>query len=575
MILTNISTIVTLVLSSITIHAAPTIYSDCLDVDAYYSVVDDLSDRPSVHQLLVSRHRGVLPYTSSDTDTWDALIDLDNEGDEGAGSASNATLFAAQNLTIQPIYAAPGAVLPAEPYGDSSNWNREHSWPQSRGATGAAKTDLHALFPCRSPVNSARQNKYYGECGSGDDAGGGSCTKRPGHELAADDTAYNELTWTPPVQVRGNLARAIFYMDLRYDGDDDETPDLVVNDCPPVKDGRTMGYLSTLLEWHVADPVDDAERRRNVEVCSKYQGVRNIFVDRPDLVQGYFGEVPSNQNCTYEEPEEPEQPIPSKVPEQPVPTPSSSSPPEGPCEMQPGDLALVAADYVISQDYFALVALVDIPPGTTLYVTDNAWTGSNFKSNEGTLKMTVTKEGISSGTVIQYPDDSLWQRESGSFALSQKGDTILLYCKSQSNDMVPLYGFSSAVGGWATPSDDESAFSTQTSALPSKLTKLYSVELNHMDVYQYDGITEGSRLDLLRSISNTSNWKGGDESSYLDTDKTNIQYQVLELESSAGEPFKKPDSSVNSNSSSNLSLKVSRGVSIIVTIFSMFFFPFQ
>ena len=50
---------------------------------------------------------------------------------------------------------------------------------------------------------------------------------------AAYDTAKDGSTFLPPADNRGDIARAILYMDLRYDGDEGSTTlDLVVSDCP-------------------------------------------------------------------------------------------------------------------------------------------------------------------------------------------------------------------------------------------------------------------------------------------------------------------------------------------------------
>lgn len=95
----------------------------------------------------------------------------------------------------------------------------------------------------------------------------------------------------PPADVRGDVARAILYMDLRYEGDEGSTTlDLVVSDCPEtVPDGAGMGYLSQLLQWHIDDPVDDDERERNEKVCANWQGNRNPFIDFPELATIYHG----------------------------------------------------------------------------------------------------------------------------------------------------------------------------------------------------------------------------------------------------------------------------------------------
>ncbi|MEO0324434.1 MAG: pre-peptidase C-terminal domain-containing protein, partial [Myxococcota bacterium] len=94
---------------------------------------------------------------------------------------------------------------------------------------------------------------------------------------------------------RGDIARAMFYMDLRYEGGTHgvtgaREPDLrLTDDTSLIRTTGTnasvayMGLLSTLLAWHAEDPVDDRERDRN-DVVYGYQGNRNPFVDHPEWV---------------------------------------------------------------------------------------------------------------------------------------------------------------------------------------------------------------------------------------------------------------------------------------------------
>jgi endonuclease I len=42
-----------------------------------------------------------------------------------------------------------------------------------------------------------------------------------------------------------------------------------------------MGLLSTLIDWHLSDPPDAAEKARN-EVIYSFQGNRNPFIDHPE-----------------------------------------------------------------------------------------------------------------------------------------------------------------------------------------------------------------------------------------------------------------------------------------------------
>jgi endonuclease I len=87
------------------------------------------------------------------------------------------------------------------------------------------------------------------------------------------------------------MARAVMYMAIRYEGGKDaktgqSEPDLELTDdrSKIVKTSASpayMGLLSTLIEWHLADPPDAAERARN-EVIYSFQGNRNPFIDHPE-----------------------------------------------------------------------------------------------------------------------------------------------------------------------------------------------------------------------------------------------------------------------------------------------------
>ena len=101
---------------------------------------------------------------------------------------------------------------------------------------------------------------------------------------------------------RGDIARAQFYLDVRYEGGSHggtgaSEPDLVLTDNQALiaasQTGSNeslayMGELSVLLQWHVEDPVDEFERRRN-DVVYSYQGNRNPFVDHPEWVGCIYG----------------------------------------------------------------------------------------------------------------------------------------------------------------------------------------------------------------------------------------------------------------------------------------------
>lgn len=157
-------------------------------------------------------------------------------------------------------------------------WNREHLWPRSRGNTdhqGPDDSDLHHLFPSDYQVNNDRASLLFDI----------SKPARPAAHWSIDADSFQ-----PPAAAVGDVARALFYMAVRYDGSDRQTSDLslVSSDF----NGAEMGHLSVLLAWHTADPPDDFERRRNDLIFATYQGNRNPFVDRPEFVAAIWGPAP-------------------------------------------------------------------------------------------------------------------------------------------------------------------------------------------------------------------------------------------------------------------------------------------
>jgi len=153
-------------------------------------------------------------------------------------------------------------------------WNREHLWPQSHGDFGTNNgpgTDVHALRPADVSVNSSRSNKDF-------DNGGEPHSEAIGCFSDAD-------SWEPRDAVKGDIARSIFYMCTRYEGDVVDEPDLELLDEITESSSEGFGYLgvrSTLLLWHENDPVDDVEIARNNTIYSNYQYNRNPFIDHPE-----------------------------------------------------------------------------------------------------------------------------------------------------------------------------------------------------------------------------------------------------------------------------------------------------
>jgi len=199
---------------------------------------------------------------------------------------------------------------------DRVSYEREHTWPKSYGfptdlVSNYPFTDAHHLFLADGSYNGSRSNKPYRACGAGcsekvtvlyDGRGGGSGVY-PGQSNWTEG-ANTSGTWETWMGRRGDVARALFYLELRYEGGfhgvtgvlepnlhltDDET--LIAQwNTGSNEDTGYMGILSDLLAWHDEDPVDHRELWRNA-VIERYQRNRNPFVDHPEWVHCLYDNV--------------------------------------------------------------------------------------------------------------------------------------------------------------------------------------------------------------------------------------------------------------------------------------------
>ena len=183
------------------------------------------------------------------------------------------------NQVWQMYVESPRAILDYQV--GSSNigvWNREHIFPQSRGgfSGGTSSTadgigvwlptnaddilsghaDAHHLRAEDGAENSTRSNRDYGSDYNGPTGSQGS--------------------WN------GDVARALFYMAVRYNGLN------LVNGNPSDAIVGQMGDLASLLTWNTTDPRDDFEMNRNNYIYT-WQMNRNPFIDYPLLADYIFG----------------------------------------------------------------------------------------------------------------------------------------------------------------------------------------------------------------------------------------------------------------------------------------------
>ncbi|RKS55519.1 endonuclease I [Gillisia mitskevichiae] len=131
-------------------------------------------------------------------------------------------------------------------------FNTEHIFPQSKLNSEGAVTDLHHLRSADADINSLRSNYEYTD-------GSGS------YKL------INENSWFPGDEWKGDVARMVLYLNVRYG-----------------EEFVKVGGLDLLLKWNREDPVSAFEMQRN-EVIYAAQGNRNIFIDNPYIATLIWG----------------------------------------------------------------------------------------------------------------------------------------------------------------------------------------------------------------------------------------------------------------------------------------------
>lgn len=254
----------------------------------YYAGVDT-SSGPALEAWLHNRIKDhtTYPYSGGGTDTWAIL----RSADEDPSNALN-TVDVYKNLSV-----AKG----------NANVNREHTWPNSYGFNDMNTynglpyppyTDCHMLYLSDLGYNSDRGNKPYGTCS-------GSCTEETtvltnGFGGSGHSNFTSATRWQPWDHRKGDVARAVLYMAVRYNGGTNAQgqpePFLHVTDNEALIVGTPSGVAQTdaymgmetdLLDWNDQDPPDAGERLRN-EVVYSYQTNRNPFIDHPEWARCVF-----------------------------------------------------------------------------------------------------------------------------------------------------------------------------------------------------------------------------------------------------------------------------------------------
>lgn len=169
-------------------------------------------------------------------------------------------------------------------YSSTFTWgtmSREHTWchswmPTYSSTSGNEYSDQHHLFPThQNGANGVRSNHPLGIVAT---------VTSSFLEGKYGKDANNNNVYEPRDQHKGDAARAILYMALRYDGVNGNSWNFnwlnsvrlpFLNEAPQ--------DINTLIQWHQNDPPDAWEIGRNDYIYS-IQNNRNPFIDHPEYV---------------------------------------------------------------------------------------------------------------------------------------------------------------------------------------------------------------------------------------------------------------------------------------------------
>lgn len=197
----------------------------------------------------------------------------------------------------------------------------------------------------------------------------------------------------------------------------------------------------------------------------------------------------------------------------------------------PGDIAFVAMN-ADGTDGIAFLALVDIAPNTTIYFTDNEWTGSGFNTNESYFQWTHTAcvpagtviiiQNINQGTLNSASANptanigtvtwSVTAAPNNNSGIANSDECVYAYLgTSHTAPTVFLAGIASSAGYGGTLAG---------TGLTTGSTFIQFTNNHDVFVYTSTNTCEATQSATLTKIANTANWASQDGSGDQSNDGT-------------------------------------------------------
>jgi len=183
---------------------------------------------------------------------------------------------------------------------EGQGWNREHMMPQSSfNSAYPMYSDLFFVVPTDARINQLRSNYPYGKAGSTVYYNFTNGSKQASNGTA--NAVYTGRVYEPVNEFKGDVARALLYFVVRYEGKLGSFN--YSTNADPTKDQNPLNgteekayddwYIVMLLNWHQQDPVSQREIDRNNAVYN-IQKNRNPFIDHPEWVNLIWNQTPDN-----------------------------------------------------------------------------------------------------------------------------------------------------------------------------------------------------------------------------------------------------------------------------------------
>lgn len=183
----------------------------------------------------------------------------------------------------------PGSAFSGGTSAEGLGYNREHLVPQSWFKEASPmKSDIWHVVPSDAKINNERGSDPLGEVGSSYSQSKNGYSK---WGMARSGLGYTGKVFEPNDEVKGDIARAYFYMVTCYE--DKISKWNSAANASYVFDGNTYPGLTNwcltmMMRWSALDPVDDIEIARNNVIAAKQN--RNPFIDYPGLEDYIWGD---------------------------------------------------------------------------------------------------------------------------------------------------------------------------------------------------------------------------------------------------------------------------------------------